>query len=90
MSRVSKASAKEKEKGKEQEKEGEAKGANKFQSVILAARRARELNQGINVTQEMEGRKITSIAIEELEHGKLKMEDEDEDGEVEAEEEDKD
>ena len=46
---------------------------NKFQSVILAARRARELNQGIDVTQEMEGRKITSIAIEELESGKLKL-----------------
>jgi DNA-directed RNA polymerase omega subunit len=57
-------------------KEEVKKGINKFQSVILAARRARELNQGIDVTQEMEGRKITSIAIEELESGKLEREDE--------------
>jgi DNA-directed RNA polymerase omega subunit len=77
---MAKKVSKVKEKEKEQEqKQDKGNTANKFQSVILAARRARELNQGIDVTEDMEGRKITSIAIEELESGKLEKEDEEED-----------
>jgi len=50
-------------------------GNNKYQRVMLAARRARELAEGVNLQPEMEGRKITTIAMEELERGVLKRED---------------
>ncbi|MES2201139.1 MAG: DNA-directed RNA polymerase subunit omega [candidate division FCPU426 bacterium] len=59
------------------------KEMNKFEKVILTSMRARELAEGINVTAEMEGRKITSIAMDELGDGSLtfaKEEEEDEDG----------
>ncbi len=51
---------------------------NKYEKVILTAMRARELAEGINVTPEMEGRKITTIAMDELKEGALSF-DEDED-----------
>jgi|HubBroStandDraft_4_1064222.scaffolds.fasta_scaffold3828818_1 DNA-directed RNA polymerase omega subunit len=50
-------------------------GNNKYQRVMLAARRARELAEGVGLQPEMEGRKITTIAMEELERGILKRED---------------
>ena len=50
-------------------------GNNKYQRVMLAARRARELAEGINLQPEMEGRKITSVAMDELDRGVLKRED---------------
>ena len=50
-------------------------GNNKYQRVMLAAKRARELAEGINLQPEMEGRKITTIAMEELEKGILKRDD---------------
>jgi DNA-directed RNA polymerase subunit K/omega len=58
---------------------------NKFEQVILTSMRARELAEGINVTPEMEGRKITTIAMDELNDGSLSFgeekEGEDGDGE---------
>lgn len=54
----------------------EKKVMNKFEQVILTSMRARELAEGINVTPEMEGRKITSIAMDELADGSLKFEEE--------------
>jgi DNA-directed RNA polymerase omega subunit len=50
-------------------------GNNKYQRVMLAAKRARELAEGINLQPEMEGRKITTIAINELDKGLLKRDD---------------
>lgn len=50
-------------------------GNNKYQRVMLAARRARELAEGINLQPEMEGKKITTVSMEELELGVLKRED---------------
>lgn len=50
-------------------------GNNKFQRVMLAAKRARELAEGINLMPEMEGSKITSVAMSELERGELKRDD---------------
>ena len=50
-------------------------GNNKFQRVMLAAKRARELAEGINLMPEMEGTKITSVAMNELERGELKRDD---------------
>ena len=47
------------------------KDLNKFEQVILTSMRARELAEGINVTPEMEGRKITTIAMDELADGSL-------------------
>lgn len=44
---------------------------NKYEKVILTAMRARELAEGINVTPEMEGKKITTIAMDELKEGSL-------------------
>ncbi len=55
-------------------------GNNKYQRVMLAARRARELAEGINLQPEMEGRKITSVAMDELERGILKRDDQLADG----------
>jgi DNA-directed RNA polymerase subunit K/omega len=52
---------------------------NKYEKVILTSMRARELAEGINVTPEMEGRKITAIAMDELADGSLSFEEEDED-----------
>lgn len=49
---------------------------NKYEKVILTSMRARELAEGINVTPEMEGKKITAIAMGELEDGSLAFEDE--------------
>ena len=50
-------------------------GNNKYQRVMLAAKRARELAEGINLQPEMEGRKITTIAMTELDKGLLKRDD---------------
>ena len=50
-------------------------GNNKYQRVMLAAKRARELAEGINLQPEMEGRKITTIAMSELDKGILKRDD---------------
>ena len=50
---------------------------NKFEKVILTSMRARELAEGINMTPEMEGRKITAIAMDELADGSLAFEEED-------------
>ena len=50
-------------------------GNNKYQRVMLAAKRARELAEGINLQPEMEGRKITTIAMGELDKGILKRDD---------------
>ena len=50
-------------------------GNNKYQRVMLAAKRARELAEGINLLPEMEGRKITTIAMNELDKGILKRDD---------------
>ena len=52
------------------------KEMNKFEQVILTSMRARELAEGINVTPEMEGRKITTIAMDELADGSLSFGDE--------------
>lgn len=57
------------------EKSGK-KEMNKFEQVILTSMRARELAEGINVTPEMEGRKITTIAMDELADGSLRFEEE--------------
>ena len=40
----------------------DAMGNNKYQRVMLAARRARELAEGIGLTPEMEGIKITTVS----------------------------
>ncbi len=53
----------------------DAMGNNKYQRVMLAAKRARELAEGINLQPEMEGRKITTIAMNELDKGLLKRDD---------------
>ena len=50
----------------------DAMGNNKYQRVMLAARRARELAEGIGLTPEMEGTKITTVAMGELDKGLLK------------------
>ena len=50
-------------------------GNNKYQRVMLAAKRARELAEGINLLPEMEGKKITTVAMAELERGELKRDD---------------
>lgn len=56
-------------------------GNNKYQRVMLASKRARELAEGINLTPEMEGRKITTVAMDELERGVLKRDDQQPEGE---------
>jgi DNA-directed RNA polymerase omega subunit len=48
---------------------------NKYQRVMLAAKRARELAEGIGLQPEMEGKKITTIAMAEMEEGLLKRDD---------------
>lgn len=55
-------------------------GNNKYQRVMLAAKRARELAEGINLLPDMEGRKITTVAMAELERGELKRDDQAGDG----------
>ena len=55
--------------------EQDKSGNNKYQRVMLAAKRARELAEGINLQPEMEGRKITTVAMDELERGVLKRDD---------------
>ena len=55
--------------------EQDKSGNNKYQRVMLAAKRARELAEGINLTPDMEGRKITTIAMNELDKGLLKRDD---------------
>jgi len=57
-------------------------GNNKYQRVMLAAKRARELAEGINLQPEMEGRKITTIAMNELDKGMLKRDDQKGEGEA--------
>ena len=57
-------------------------GNNKYQRVMLAAKRARELAEGINLTPEMEGRKITTISMNELDKGLLKRDDQKAEGEA--------
>lgn len=52
---------------------------NKYEKVIVTSIRARQLAEGINVTPEMEGRKITAIAMDELADGSLSIDDEDDD-----------
>ena len=52
---------------------------NKYEKVILTSMRARELAEGINMTPEMEGRKITAIAMDELADGSLAFDEEDDD-----------
>jgi len=44
---------------------------NRYMGVIMAARRARELNDGVNFTPEMEGQKITTLVLDEYYEGKL-------------------
>jgi DNA-directed RNA polymerase omega subunit len=44
---------------------------NRYMGVIMAARRARELNEGVNFTPEMEGHKITTLVLDEYYEGKL-------------------
>jgi len=48
---------------------------NRYIGVILAAKRARELNEGINFTPEMEGQKVTTVVLNEYYDGKLKIQD---------------
>ena len=55
------------------ENENEERVYNKYERVILTAMRARELAEGIDVSSEMEGQKITSIAMKELKGGKLRF-----------------
>ncbi len=50
-------------------------GNNKYQRVMLAAKRARELAEGIGLLPENEGKKITTVAMEELDRGILKRDD---------------
>jgi DNA-directed RNA polymerase subunit K/omega len=69
------------EKEKDKDKE-----LNKFEQVIITSMRARQLSEGVNVTPEMEGRKITAIAVGELEDGSLSFEDEEDDEEDEKDE----
>ena len=57
-------------------------GNNKYQRVMLAAKRARELADGIGLQPEMEGRKITTIAMNELDKGMLKRDDQKGEGEA--------
>ena len=57
-------------------------GNNKYQRVMLAAKRARELAEGIGLQPEMEGRKITTIAMNELDKGMLKRDDQKGEGEA--------
>jgi DNA-directed RNA polymerase subunit K/omega len=55
--------------------EQDKSGNNKYQRVMLASKRARELAEGVNLAPEMEGRKITTVAMDELEKGVLKRDD---------------
>ena len=50
-----------------------AKEMNKFEKVIVTAVRARQLAEGVDVKPGQEGRKITTVAVEELEKGLLKL-----------------
>ena len=50
------------------------KPMNKFEQVVVAAVRARQLAEGVDVKPGQEGRKITTVAMEELERGDLKFE----------------
>ena len=50
------------------------KEMNKFEQVIVTAVRARQLAEGVEVKPGQEGRKITTVALEELERGELKFE----------------
>lgn len=52
----------------------ELKDMNKFEQVVVAAVRARQLAEGQDVKPGQEGRKITTVAMEELERGDLKFE----------------
>lgn len=45
---------------------------NKYEKVMIAALRARELAEGIGLTPENEGRKITTVAVEDMEGDKVK------------------
>ncbi len=55
--------------------EQDKSGNNKYQRVMLASKRARELAEGVGLQPEMEGKKITTIAMNELEQGILKRDD---------------
>jgi DNA-directed RNA polymerase subunit K/omega len=55
-------------------------GNNKYQRVMLAAKRARELAEGINLLPDMEGKKITTVAMNELDRGELLRDDQVEGG----------
>lgn len=55
-------------------------GNNKYQRVMLAAKRARELAEGINLLPDMEGKKITTVAMNELDRGELLRDDQIEGG----------
>jgi DNA-directed RNA polymerase subunit K/omega len=46
---------------------------NRYLGVIMSARRARELNDGVNFTPEMEGQKITTLVLDEYYDGKLEL-----------------
>ncbi len=48
------------------------KELNKFEQVVLASQRARELSEGLGVLPENEGRKVSTVAAEELAKGLLK------------------
>ena len=63
----------------DKEKDKSENAMNKFEKVILTSMRARELAEGINMTPEMEGRKITAIAMDELADGSLAFDEEDDD-----------
>lgn len=53
----------------------EPRNVNRYEAVRLAAGRARELNEGVNIPEGQETRKVTMIAMSELESGQLEKED---------------
>ena len=44
---------------------------NRYIGVLLAAKRARELNEGVGLTPEMEGKKIAMLALDDYYKGNL-------------------
>jgi DNA-directed RNA polymerase subunit K/omega len=49
---------------------------NRYIGVILAARRARAFNEGVGLTPEMEGKKITMLALDDYYQGRISMNEE--------------
>lgn len=46
---------------------------NRYIGVLLAAKRARELNEGVGLTPEMEGKKIAMLALDDYYKGNLEQ-----------------